>query len=107
MHDTTVRFSRSAEEVGGGTLRWMVRGVGVTNSLFSSIVNQAPELVFGKQFGGDMTENASHSMSEMLSQAKDSDSTSKTKLCKETDVYALGMVSNPKFLMNYYLLMNN
>ncbi|KAF8600044.1 kinase-like protein, partial [Ceratobasidium sp. AG-I] len=51
MHDATIHFSKSANEVSGGTLRWMVK------------------------------EN-------------ESGSNPQPKLCKETDIYALGMVSD-------------
>ncbi|KAF8593508.1 kinase-like protein [Ceratobasidium sp. AG-I] len=72
MHDAMIQFSKSEDWV-GGTLRWM-----------------APELVFGVD--GGLAEHTSQPLSETLTRAKESKSdTQAAKLCKETDVYALGM----------------
>ncbi|KAF8606704.1 kinase-like protein [Ceratobasidium sp. AG-I] len=75
IHGAMVQFSKSAGQVGGGTLRWM-----------------APELVFGNEASQD-SGNASRSMSEALTMAKESDvnNDAQPKLCKATDIYALGM----------------
>lgn len=61
--------------------------------LSNPFVNKAPELLFEKQADGDPTERASWSMTETLSRIKESEGSSKVKLCKETDIYALGMAS--------------
>ncbi|KAF8600010.1 kinase-like protein [Ceratobasidium sp. AG-I] len=76
MHDATVQFSKSSNEIGGGTLRWM-----------------APELVFGNEAEDDLTGQTAWSMDDTLTRAKESQDEEEMApiLCKETDIYALGM----------------
>ncbi|KAF8593826.1 kinase-like protein [Ceratobasidium sp. AG-I] len=72
MHDAMIRFSRSSS-VTGGTLRWM-----------------APELLLGNETGNNTTQ-ASQCLSDTLTKITDGGDDSEAKLCKETDIYALGM----------------
>lgn len=60
--------------------------------LADQLHEQAPELILGDEIGGDTTQG-SHSMHETLTSIKESRDDSEPKLCKETDIYALGMVS--------------
>ncbi|KAF8607249.1 hypothetical protein BDV93DRAFT_542232 [Ceratobasidium sp. AG-I] len=74
IHDATIQFSKSEDRV-GGTLRWM-----------------APEIVFGADTNGGSVGPASGSLSETLSRVRESENNPEAaKLCKETDIYALGM----------------
>ncbi|KAF8600006.1 hypothetical protein BDV93DRAFT_608934 [Ceratobasidium sp. AG-I] len=76
MHDATVQLSKSTSQIGGGTLRWM-----------------APELVFGNEAEGDLTDQTNRSMNEALTRAKEDQDENEVapSLCRETDIYALGM----------------
>ena len=55
---------------------------------------KAPELVFGADADGSLAGQASRSLSETITRIKESENDPEAaSLCKETDVYALGMVS--------------
>ncbi|KAF8599976.1 hypothetical protein BDV93DRAFT_525671 [Ceratobasidium sp. AG-I] len=74
MHDATIQFSKGEDRV-GGTLRWM-----------------APELVFCAGAGSNLEGQVNRSLSETLMSVKECEvGGDVVKLCKETDVYALGM----------------
>lgn len=57
------------------------------------MIEKAPELLFGGGTGGGLTDQSSQSMSVTLTKVREGKDDSGVKLCKETDIYALGMVS--------------
>lgn len=94
MHDTTIRFSKNANQA-GGTLRWMVSRLSpiYLSNLTRLLLKKAPELVLEYETGDGSIFQSSQSLYESFTESKDNEDNSRPKLCRETDIYALGMVS--------------
>ncbi|KAF8597385.1 hypothetical protein BDV93DRAFT_452968, partial [Ceratobasidium sp. AG-I] len=98
MHDTAIQYSTKTD-VEGGTTRWMVREPPMIclASVSDLLPRKAPELLFDNETAEEFTQRASRPITEKLKRTRErtnnSESSSKPKICKATDIYALGMVS--------------